>query len=51
MQKDLSILLCKELVDDPLHFFDHVRRFASRIIVVITYGIDVNTADTEVGVL
>ncbi|TFK80436.1 cytochrome P450 [Polyporus arcularius HHB13444] len=47
IQEDLAGLLAKQLLDDPVGFFDHVRLTASRLILAITYGLDVESADND----
>lgn len=48
IQTDLTMLLLKELMDTPLNFFEHIRRFSGRVITVITYGIDLDKVDSTV---
>ena len=65
IQEDLAALLAKQFLDTPEDFFSHIRlwvlcyisyslltfrRAASRLILVITYGLSVETADDEVRV-
>ncbi|KAH9846771.1 cytochrome P450, partial [Lenzites betulinus] len=47
VQEDLASLLCQALVESPKDFFGHVRLAAARLILTITYGLSVNTADSE----
>ncbi|KAJ3552582.1 hypothetical protein NM688_g4079 [Phlebia brevispora] len=46
-QEDLAALLGQQLLNEPEDFFTHVRLAASRLILVITYGLSVETADDE----
>ncbi|KAF5370376.1 hypothetical protein D9758_006898 [Tetrapyrgos nigripes] len=46
-QEDLAVLLSKALVDKPENFFSHVRLAAQRIVMTVTYGLPVETADNE----
>lgn len=48
VQADLSVLLCEQLMSGPAKFRDHVRLFAGRVIMSVTYGIRVKQADSEV---
>ncbi|KAI0704573.1 cytochrome P450 [Earliella scabrosa] len=47
IQEDLAAILAKQLIDSPEDFFDHIRLTASRLILSITYGLSVDTADSE----
>ncbi|KAI0746370.1 cytochrome P450 [Daedaleopsis nitida] len=47
VQEDLAAILCKQILELPDDFFTHVRLTASRLILAITYGISVETADNE----
>ncbi|KAF9058453.1 cytochrome P450 [Rhodocollybia butyracea] len=46
-QTQLAALMCHSFITDPLHFRDHVRLAAGRIIMSITYGIPVSDAQHE----
>ncbi|KAI0666405.1 cytochrome P450 [Trametes maxima] len=47
IQEDLAALLSEALLDRPNDLHDHMRLTASRLILSITYGLSVNTADSE----
>ncbi|KAJ8482310.1 hypothetical protein ONZ51_g5439 [Trametes cubensis] len=47
VQEDLAALLCKEIMDTPNDFFVHVRMAAERLVLIVTYGLSVNTADSQ----
>ncbi|KAI0739410.1 cytochrome P450 [Daedaleopsis nitida] len=47
IQEDLAATLGKQLLDNPDDFFNHIRLTASRLILSITYGLSVDTADSE----
>ncbi|THH16796.1 hypothetical protein EW146_g3913 [Bondarzewia mesenterica] len=47
VQEDLAALLNKDFLEKPDEFFAHVRLTAGRIIMSITYGLPVSTADDK----
>ncbi|KAM5543795.1 hypothetical protein V8D89_002412 [Ganoderma adspersum] len=47
IQEDLAAILSKQILETPEDFFSHVRLTAGRIILSVTYGLSVNTADSE----
>ncbi|EJF59311.1 cytochrome P450 [Dichomitus squalens LYAD-421 SS1] len=47
IQEDLAAILSKQILDTPQDFFSHVRLTAGRIILSVTYGLSVSTADSE----
>ncbi|KAI0919557.1 hypothetical protein AcV5_001591 [Taiwanofungus camphoratus] len=47
VQEDLAALLSKQLLETPADFFSHVRLIAGRIILSVTYGLAVDTAEDE----
>ncbi|KAI0314890.1 cytochrome P450 [Amylostereum chailletii] len=47
LQEDMAALLANEILDNPEEFFDYVRMAAGRIVLAVTYGISVKTADSE----
>ncbi|KAH9896527.1 cytochrome P450 [Cubamyces lactineus] len=47
VQEDLAALLCKEIMDTPNDFFVHVRMAAERLVLIVTYGLSVHTADSQ----
>ncbi|KAI0764639.1 cytochrome P450 [Fomes fomentarius] len=47
IQEDLAAILAEQLLEDPEGFVDYIRLTASRLILSITYGLSVDTADSE----
>ncbi|KAI0635409.1 cytochrome P450 [Trametes polyzona] len=47
VQEDLAALLSQAFVDNPEDFFSQVRLTAARLILSLTYGLSVETADSE----
>ncbi|KAF5350156.1 hypothetical protein D9756_009108 [Leucocoprinus leucothites] len=47
VQEDLTVLLLRDFLDNPQEFFSHVRLAAGRIILVITYGLSIQSADNN----
>ncbi|OSC96472.1 cytochrome P450 [Trametes coccinea BRFM310] len=47
IQEDLAAMLCREILDDPKDFFSAVRLAAERLVLIITYGLSADTADSQ----
>ncbi|KDQ61306.1 hypothetical protein JAAARDRAFT_152482 [Jaapia argillacea MUCL 33604] len=47
IQEDLAASMMKDFLEKPKDFFEHVRLTAGRIVLTVTYGISVGTADDE----
>ncbi|KJA22869.1 hypothetical protein HYPSUDRAFT_66825 [Hypholoma sublateritium FD-334 SS-4] len=47
IQEDMAAMLNEALLDDPNNFCSHVRLTAGRIILSLTYGLSVDTADDQ----
>jgi len=47
IQADLAALLCRDLMNKPTEFFSLIRLLTGRLIIIITYGIDLDIADSE----
>ncbi|KIK54688.1 hypothetical protein GYMLUDRAFT_99986 [Collybiopsis luxurians FD-317 M1] len=47
LQEDLASRMLLDLIDRPEAFFAHVRLYAERIILAITYGLPVDVADSK----
>ncbi|KAF9018942.1 cytochrome P450 [Hymenopellis radicata] len=47
LQNDLAAIMCSDLIQSPAEFFSHIRMFASRMILTVTYGVSVRTADNR----
>ncbi|KZP26341.1 cytochrome P450 [Athelia psychrophila] len=47
IQEQLAVMMCQLFLHKPREFDDHIRLTAGRIILLITYGLSVETADHE----
>ncbi|KJA28899.1 hypothetical protein HYPSUDRAFT_33334 [Hypholoma sublateritium FD-334 SS-4] len=45
LQEDLAVLLCSDILNQPEELFSSSRLFASRVVITVTYGLNVRTAD------
>ncbi|EIM81797.1 cytochrome P450 [Stereum hirsutum FP-91666 SS1] len=46
-QEDLASIMLLDMLNTPEKFFDHVRLYAERIILSVTYGLPIDVADNE----
>ncbi|KAF5388377.1 hypothetical protein D9615_000792 [Tricholomella constricta] len=47
LQEDLAMSLCESIIQNPADFFSQVRLTAGRIIIAVTYGINVTSAEDK----
>ncbi|KAI0759411.1 cytochrome P450 [Trametes elegans] len=47
VQERIATMLCRDILNQPRGFFDHVRLAAARLILTVTYGLEVASADDE----